>query len=94
MALTTYATALGCGAMLVPHDFAYYSSLVEAANFTEPTLFALKFLLAFPLTFHATNGIRHLVWDAGKCLTMKYVYNTGYASLFVAVGSAVWLSAI
>jgi succinate dehydrogenase (ubiquinone) cytochrome b560 subunit len=31
--------------------------------------------------FHCTNGVRHLIWDAGKELTIKGVYRTGYAVL-------------
>lgn len=29
--------------------------------------YAGKFILALPFTFHSWNGIRHLLWDSGKC---------------------------
>ncbi|SCV00502.1 LAMI_0G05468g1_1 [Lachancea mirantina] len=41
---------------------------------------------AYLLAFHFSNGIRHLIWDAGKALSLKGVYSTGYAVLaFTAV---------
>lgn len=38
-----------------------------------------KAAMAFPFAFHSFNGVRHLVWDFGKELTIKGVYRTGYA---------------
>lgn len=46
-----------------------------------------KAAMAFPFVFHSLNGIRHLVWDMGKELTLKGVYKTGYA---VLAGTAVF----
>lgn len=43
-------------------------------------LFA-KAAMAFPFTFHSFNGVRHLVWDFGKELTIPGVYRTGYVVL-------------
>ncbi|KAJ3926027.1 MAG: SDHC, cytochrome b subunit of succinate dehydrogenase [Lentinula lateritia] len=43
--------------------------------------YAGKFILALPFTFHSWNGIRHLLWDSGKFLTVKGAYSTGYAVL-------------
>ncbi|CDK24670.1 unnamed protein product [Kuraishia capsulata CBS 1993] len=50
---------------------------------------AAKGILAFPFAFHAFNGIRHLIWDAGKELTIKGVYRTGYVvtGLSLVVGA-------
>jgi succinate dehydrogenase (ubiquinone) cytochrome b560 subunit len=39
---------------------------------------AAKMIVAYPVTFHVMNGVRHLVWDTGKALSLKGVYNTGY----------------
>ncbi|KAI8085583.1 hypothetical protein BDF21DRAFT_415533 [Thamnidium elegans] len=48
-----------------------------------------KATLATPFVFHSLNGVRHLVWDAGKCLDIKDVYTTGYAVLAgTAAGTA------
>ncbi|KAL1411574.1 cytochrome b subunit of succinate dehydrogenase, Sdh3p [Vanrija albida] len=48
---------------------------------------SLKALVAFPLTYHSFNGIRHLMWDVGKGLTIKGVYVSGYA-VFAATAVA------
>ncbi|ABN65765.1 succinate dehydrogenase [Scheffersomyces stipitis CBS 6054] len=42
-----------------------------------------KALMAYPFAFHFGNGIRHLVWDFGKELSIPGVYRTGYAVLAV-----------
>lgn len=40
---------------------------------------AVKSAMAYPFFFHSFNGIRHLIWDFGKELTIPGVYRTGYA---------------
>jgi succinate dehydrogenase / fumarate reductase, cytochrome b subunit len=35
--------------------------------------------IAFALSFHFCNGIRHLFWDIGKGYEIRTVYITGYA---------------
>lgn len=42
---------------------------------------AAKAAMAYPFVFHAANGIRHLVWDMGKELSINAVYRTGYMVL-------------
>lgn len=54
---------------------------------------SLKGTGAYLFTFHFANGIRHLIWDAGKALTLKGVYRTGYAVLaFMAVAGSYLLT--
>lgn len=47
------------------------------------------------LFYHFCNGIRHLIWDTGRMLTIKEAYRAGYvviaASLILT--ALVWLSA-
>lgn len=58
-------------------------------SLSSSTQYALKGIAAFPFFFHFGNGIRHLIWDAGKELTLKGVYRTGYAVLgFSALAGA------
>ncbi|CEP22234.1 SDH6 [Cyberlindnera jadinii] len=53
--------------------------------------YALKAGMVFPFFFHFGNGIRHLIWDAGKELTIKGIYRTGYAVLaFTALMGGVY----
>ncbi|KAF3164698.1 cytochrome b subunit of succinate dehydrogenase, Sdh3p [Orbilia oligospora] len=42
---------------------------------------AVKAPLAACFSFHFWNGIRHLVWDTGRELTVRGVYRTGYGVL-------------
>lgn len=52
----------------------------------------LKAACAFPFTFHAFNGVRHLIWDFGKELTIKGVYRTGYAVVGLSIVSSAVLA--
>jgi succinate dehydrogenase / fumarate reductase cytochrome b subunit len=57
-------------------------------------LFAFGFSLC--LVFHLFNGIRHLLWDAGKGYDIPTVYKTGYTvfALTVVVTAAIWFLAM
>lgn len=52
----------------------------------------LKFVAALPFTFHAFNGVRHLIWDTANQLTIKGVYRTGYIVEGLTVVSALILA--
>uniref|UniRef100_A0A182J8V6 Uncharacterized protein n=1 Tax=Anopheles atroparvus TaxID=41427 RepID=A0A182J8V6_ANOAO len=82
LALTGYITALGLGALAMPHDATHYLTMLEGLS--APTLIALKFTIAYPFAYHTVNGVRHLFWDMGKFLTIKEVYTTGYTMLAVS----------
>lgn len=43
-----------------------------------PVVLAGKFVLAAPFMYHLFNGVRHLVWDAGRALTLRGVYTSGW----------------
>lgn len=90
MALTGYMAAFGIGALVLPHDFSYYMDVVQSWQLSSATIIAAKFTLAYPFTYHLTNGVRHLLWDTGRGLKMKDVYTTGYAVL----GSAAVMAAV
>ncbi|KAK7031564.1 hypothetical protein R3P38DRAFT_2924430 [Favolaschia claudopus] len=61
--------------------------LIElASGLPDYVKYTAKTILAAPLAFHALNGIRHLFWDVGKFMTLRGVYQTGYA---VLAGTAV-----
>lgn len=94
MALTGYAAALGLGALVLPHDFAFYMTMIEGLKLSAPTLAIIKFYLALPATYHTCNGVRHLFWDMGKFLKLKEVYSTGYLMLGVSFAMAAILAAL
>lgn len=54
----------------------------------------MKFGVALPFTYHAFNGVRHLVWDLGKELSNKQVNQTGWAVVGLSVVSAAILAAL
>lgn len=49
----------------------------------------------YALVYHFMNGIRHLVWDTGRWLTLKSAYASGYAvcALSVIVTALIWFCA-
>jgi succinate dehydrogenase (ubiquinone) cytochrome b560 subunit len=56
------------------------SASIAAAVASWPVLakVAMKFTLAMPFTFHSWNGIRHLIWDAGREFSNLQVARTGW----------------
>lgn len=90
--MSAYAIALGLGAVVLPESIPTYIEQLKCAEIGEGSIFAMKFILSFPLTYHFWNGIRHLLWDTGKFLTIREVYVTGYIMLFMAISSAIALS--
>ena len=56
----------------------------------------LLFGWSYALFYHLCNGIRHLIWDAGKGLDIESVYTSGRIVLgaSVALTLIVWLIAL
>lgn len=88
------AWTLGLAALISPQDIASYASVIEGLQLSAGTLTSIKFILAYPFAYHAVNGIRHLIWDAGLCLKIKEVYSTGYVALAISVVVAAILAAL
>ena len=81
------ATVLYAG--VIAYGFQEYSIDQITTSITQlglpPIVFlASKTLLAWPFTFHSFAGIRHLIWDTGRALSLPGVYSTGK---FVIYGS-------
>jgi succinate dehydrogenase (ubiquinone) cytochrome b560 subunit len=53
---------------------------------------ATKMCFAVPFTFHAFNGVRHLVWDTGRQFTNKAVIRTGWTVVGLTTVSSLYLS--
>lgn len=92
MALAAYAIGLGVGAVVLPESIPHYIEQLQCAQIGEGGIIFLKFCLAFPMTYHFWNGIRHLTWDTGRFLSIKQVYTTGYIMLVLAIASGIGLS--
>lgn len=55
-----------------------------------PVVLAGKFVLAAPFMYHLLNGVRHLIWDTGRALTLRGVYATGWAvNIATIISSAI-----
>ena len=52
----------------------------------------IKMLIAMPFTFHAWNGVRHLVWDTGRELSNRQVIVTGYIVMGMTVVTSGYLA--
>lgn len=94
MALAGYTIAFGAAAVCLPDTIPHYLDALADAKVNGACLFIAKLGLAFPMTYHFWNGIRHLLWDMGMFFTLKEIYLTGYAMLVLAVASALALSAM
>ncbi|KPI94089.1 PREDICTED: succinate dehydrogenase cytochrome b560 subunit, mitochondrial-like [Papilio xuthus] len=92
--LSGYASVLGIGALVLPHDVSHYIMMIEGLNLSPATIFLAKFLIAAPFGYHFANGLRHLYWDTAKGLTIKEVYSTGYAMLATATAITLFLAAL
>lgn len=83
-ALAGYVAIFGLASLACDGGANSVVSLVESMQLGAVSLSALKFSIAFPFSFHMVNGVRHLFWDMGKFLSVKEVYTTGYAMMFVS----------
>ncbi|CAH1636605.1 unnamed protein product [Spodoptera littoralis] len=92
--LSGYFGVLGIGALVLPQDISHYIAIIENLNLSPATLFVAKFLLAAPVGYHFANGIRHLVWDMAKGLTIKEVYSSGYAMLGLTIAITTLLASL
>lgn len=48
-------------ALLLPEQFPHYLAVVKSLSLGPALIYSAKFALAFPLSYHTWNGIRHLV---------------------------------
>jgi len=62
---------------VTPQDFTTLMTMLKDLELNPAILFAVRFIMCYPLTYHYINGIRHLAWDAGKGFPLKEVYKTG-----------------
>ena len=96
MSISHRVTGVGMTVGVWGGSLAYLTGSLTAASAVSavtamPTvvLLAGKVVVAAPFAFHTWNGVRHLLWDFGYFLSLKQVYQTGYA-----VGGATLASTI
>lgn len=82
-----YIVALSVG----PAYFAFVQSLLSTWA-GQLALFGFS-AAAF---YHLSNGVRHLLWDVGYCLSIEGVYRSGYAVIAstVLLTGGLWFLAL
>ncbi|GLH12842.1 Succinate dehydrogenase cytochrome b560 subunit, mitochondrial [Gryllus bimaculatus] len=91
MALCGYMTVLGLGSLTPFVDFPFLAESIANLHLPGAVLYSGKAMIAFPAAYHFINGIRHLLWDTGRFLTIKHVYTTGYITLGISLLFTAWL---
>ncbi|CAE6417702.1 unnamed protein product [Rhizoctonia solani] len=88
--LYVFALAYLAGPVVgVPVDAAHAVELV--AGLPDWFKYAVKGALGMSFSFHSWNGIRHLLWDAGRLMTNQAVRTSGYAVIGLSVATTVGL---
>ena len=59
--------------LVAPSTFSSVNIIEFAAGLPEWFKIVEKTILAAPFAFHSLNGLRHLAWDAGKCLSSHFI---------------------
>lgn len=88
VALSGAISVFAMAALVLPGNYPYYLDLIHSL-WVGPALIALaKIGIAFPVSYHTFNGIRHLWWDIGKGFRIPEVYRTGYTVIGLSVLSS------
>ncbi|KAF8699136.1 Succinate dehydrogenase cytochrome b560 subunit, partial [Rhizoctonia solani] len=89
-ALYAFALAYLAGPVVgVPVDTAHIIDLVTALP--EWFKYTVKGALGMSFSYHSWNGIRHLLWDAGRLMTNTAVKRSGYAVIGLSIVTTVGL---
>ncbi|XP_029308515.1 succinate dehydrogenase cytochrome b560 subunit, mitochondrial [Cottoperca gobio] len=78
-------SAFALAALVLPGSYPHYLDLIHSLSVGPYLIGLAKFGLAFPVSFHTYNGIRHLFWDLGKGFKIPDVYRTGYTVIGLSV---------
>ncbi|XP_033505868.2 succinate dehydrogenase cytochrome b560 subunit, mitochondrial [Epinephelus lanceolatus] len=78
-------SAFALAALVLPGNYPYYLDLIHSLSVGPYLIGLAKFGIAFPVSFHTYNGIRHLWWDIGKGFRIPEVYRTGYTVIALSV---------
>ncbi|KAJ1307584.1 hypothetical protein OPQ81_001681 [Rhizoctonia solani] len=90
--LYAFALAYLAGPVVgIPVDTAHVVDLVGALP--DWFKYTVKGALGMSFSFHSWNGIRHLLWDAGRLMTNTAVRRSGYAVIGLSVATTIGLLA-
>ncbi|XP_045509854.1 succinate dehydrogenase cytochrome b560 subunit, mitochondrial-like [Colias croceus] len=74
--VTFYALMFACGSLFLSNGIETYVSMIQSLDLSRPLIFLIKLSLGAPFAFHYLNGIRFCLWNAGKLLSIKEVYDS------------------
>ncbi|KAH3700769.1 succinate dehydrogenase cytochrome b560 subunit, mitochondrial-like [Dreissena polymorpha] len=74
--------------LLAPGNFEHYLTLLQGLQMGPAIIIAAKYILAFPISYHYVNGIRHLAWDWAWGFGLQFLYKTGFFALSLALIAA------
>ncbi|XP_064331411.1 succinate dehydrogenase cytochrome b560 subunit, mitochondrial isoform X1 [Phalacrocorax carbo] len=94
IALSLGVSFFGLAALLLPEQFPHYLAVVKSLSLGPALIYSAKFALAFPLSYHTWNGIRHLAWDMGKGFKIPQVNQSGVLVLILTLLSSAGLAAM
>ncbi|CAL1541742.1 unnamed protein product [Lymnaea stagnalis] len=64
--------------LCLPGDYKTNLEYIRNLSLGPAIIYGLKYIFAFPVTYHFLNGIRHLAWDAGLGFGLKTLYKSAY----------------
>ncbi|XP_050360671.1 succinate dehydrogenase cytochrome b560 subunit, mitochondrial-like [Nymphalis io] len=91
--VTFYALLLSGGSLFLSNGVETYVSMIQSLDLSRPLIFIIKIILGAPFVYHYFNGIRFCMWNAGRWLAMKDVYETARKS-FIATAVVTLLFAL
>lgn len=88
MALTISGASITLFAL--PENFETYLTMVKDLQIRDyavgpAAIIGAKYLLAFPVSYHYINGLRHLAWDWALGFGLERLYMTGYIATALAI---------
>ncbi|CAG5896381.1 unnamed protein product [Menidia menidia] len=78
-------SAFAVAALVLPGNYPDYLDLIHSLTVGPYLIGLAKFGIAFPVSYHTYNGIRHLWWDIGKGFRIPEVYRTGYTVIGLSI---------
>lgn len=92
LAQSVILTGFAVGAIASNSTFPIFLAYLQSWKFGGALIFLGKFAIAWPVTYHLFNGLRHLAWDMGYGFKMPDLYKTGWTVLGTSVVAGVLLA--
>merc|ERR1712038_781493 len=79
VSMTVGLYAISIGLFFSPDTIPHYVEMLKAMDHGALIWFPAKFVMAWPLTYHTLNSLRHLSWDFYGGYKVKHQLQTGWA---------------